>query len=169
MKQYIKDGKFYNGVIELYGKKISNPTEDMLKEAGYEEYTAPTPTKTLNDYKQEVISNIRAYDSSDNVNGFIVNGTSAWLDNNARTSYTASVNNAELLGETSIQLMLNNVLLTLPIDDAKKMLAQISRYADKCYIVTQQHINDVKAMTDQNDIVDYDYKAGYPEKLNFEL
>lgn len=170
----IEDGNIFGNSISLGysyyigGKKLDTPHKDVPED--FEEIDDPNyKPPTLEEVKAEVKKEIEDYDKSSDVNSFVVNGQSAWLTNAERTSYTASVNNAETLGEESIQLLLNGNVLTLPTESAKTMLAQVSRYADKCWIVTQQHLSDVDKLTSVDDVESYDYKADYPERLNFTL
>ena len=75
-KRWIKNGVFASNTIELNGCVVCNPTEDMLRQAGYEEYKEPMPTESekLEQAKVEKIAEITAYDTSDKVNGFVLHG-----------------------------------------------------------------------------------------------
>ena len=44
-KRWIKNGVFASDTIELNGCVVCNPTEDMLRQAGYEEYVEPPLTE----------------------------------------------------------------------------------------------------------------------------
>ena len=85
-KQWIKNGVFASDTIELNGCVVCNPTEDMLRQAGYEEYVEPllTEKEKLEQAKADKIAEITAYDTSDKVNGFILNGQIVWLDKATR-------------------------------------------------------------------------------------
>ena len=85
-KRWIKNGVFASDTIELNGCVVCNPTEDMLRQAGYEEYQVPVPTEAekLKQAKVDKIAEIATYDTSDNVNGFILNGQIVWLDKATR-------------------------------------------------------------------------------------
>lgn len=39
MKQFIKDGQIAGDIVEIDGRQVINPTEDILIAAGYKEYT----------------------------------------------------------------------------------------------------------------------------------
>ena len=39
MKQFIKDGQIAGDIVEIDGRQVINPTEDILLAAGYKEYT----------------------------------------------------------------------------------------------------------------------------------
>jgi hypothetical protein len=47
------------------------------------------------------------------------------------------------------------------------MLNAIEVYASKCYDQTQYHLSEVNKLTSIEEIRNYDYKVGYPEKLQF--
>lgn len=60
---YIKDGIISDcAVIELNGRQISNPTVEMIHEAGWVEYTPEPHVRTLEEAKQEEINEINACD-----------------------------------------------------------------------------------------------------------
>ena len=85
-KKWIKNGVFASDTIELNGCVVCNPTEDMLIKAGYEEYVEPllTEKEKLEQAKVDKIAEIAAYDTSDKVNGFVLNGRIVWLDKATR-------------------------------------------------------------------------------------
>lgn len=151
------------------GKKLDEPHLDVPSD--FEEIDNPYAEipETLKEAKEIMKKKISDYDSSDNVNSFIVNGESAWMNSTERTNYTASIQSAETLGEESVELMLNGNKITLPLGNAKTMLAQICRYADECWMVTQQHLSDVDKLEDISSVLNYNYMTGYPKKLEFTL
>lgn len=172
-----EDGTLYGHRVTLgyswyiNGRRLDTPHADVPDD--FEEADDPHADAVSGGAKERKKAEIEAYDSSEAVNSFTVTAGgrtfTAWLTNAERTSYTASVGNAELLGETTIDLLLNGQVLTLPIGKAKVMLAQISRYADKCWMVTQGHLMAVETLADDAEIEAYDYKTGYPERLGFEV
>ena len=85
-KKWIKNGVFASDTIELNGCVVCNPTEDMLRQAGYDEYVEHqlTEKEKLEQAKADKIAEIAAYDTSDKVNGFILNGRIVWLDKATR-------------------------------------------------------------------------------------
>lgn len=56
------------------------------------------PQRTVEIARQEMIQKINDYDSSDEVNSFLVNGTKAWFTVQERNNYKASIDSAKLLG-----------------------------------------------------------------------
>lgn len=120
--------------------------------------------------KNKVIGDIIHYDRSDNVNSFILNGAiKAWFSVQERLNYKQSVEAAKLLGEETLDFLVNGMPFSVTVVQAEYMLAQIQRYADKCYMVTEQHKANVNALTTVEEVNAYDYMQGYPKMLKFEL
>lgn len=120
--------------------------------------------------KNKVIGDIKQYDRSDNVNSFILNGViKAWFSVQERLNYKQSVEAAKLLGEETLDFLVNGMPFSVTVVQAEYMLAQIQRYADKCYMVTEQHKANVNTLTTVEEVNAYDYTQGYPEMLKFEL
>lgn len=131
---------------------------------------APAPEITLDEVKRNVIDAIKIYDSSTDVNAFTVNGVmEAWLTPEERSNYKSSIDAAKLVRLESLSFYINDVLLTITPTQAELMLATIQLYADQCFIVTKQHIAAVNALETIAEVESYDYRSGYPQKLNFEL
>ena len=116
--------------------------------------------KTLNKILTHKIDN---YDTSENVNSFIINGESFWLDKNTRVGLMHLAN----CSEGDVELMLKDRILTIPVDVAKYFLAQLEIYAGKCYLQTQKHLLAIKDLHTIEDIINYDYTKGYPDKVTF--
>ena len=117
--------------------------------------------------KTKKISQIKIYDKSDNVNAFMINGKSAWLDKATRVGLVNSLNMEKSAGRTDTELWLNGEMFNLNIDVALQMLVVLELYAKECYNVTEQHIANVMKLSDINRIWNYKYNKGYPEKLKF--
>lgn len=119
--------------------------------------------------KREVINQLLMFDSSTEVNSFYINKNSFWIDSETRTKYRTAIESAELLGETNIEIPLAELIFTLDISQAKIMLAKIERYAYKSAIVTLRHRDQISVLSTIEDVLNYDYKQGYPEKESFEI
>lgn len=115
--------------------------------------------------KSEMIQRIKLYDSSDAVNSFYFNGYETWISAAQRVSFSNSIISAETLCESNVKVAINGTLQTLPTQLAKEMLSKISRYADEAYLVTQNHIAGVNAMTNIDNVINFNYKNDYPEKV----
>ena len=165
-------GKFVLLSAEQLAFKDEHPNASIYEVFNME--IAPTPTRTLEDAKNEMIATIEDYDQSSNVNEFIVTHDGQviithWFEPSIRANYKNSVESAELVGMSTVSFYVGNMPLTLPTQNAKLMLAQIQLYADACYIVTRQHIAAVEALATIEAVDAYDYQSGYPTKLSFEV
>lgn len=111
---------------------------------------------------------INAYDRSNNVNSFTINGTiEGWFTPEQRSNYKSSIDAAKILGVESLQFFIGDLLLNITPTQAELMLAQIQLYADQCYIVTKEHQIAVEQLETVEAVENYDHTAGYPTRLNF--
>ena len=164
MKQWKKDGQAYQGEpMEIDGKRVYNPTDEMLMRAGY--VYVEDVEEELQRAKEVKIAEIAAYSDSEAVNSLTFNGIKTWLTPNVRANYLVSLDASELLGETDITFVVEGVQASLPIKQVRLLLAKIQRYADACYLVTERHKIAVKALQTVEEVESYDYTKGYPEKL----
>ena len=170
-KQWIKNGVFASDTIELNGCVVCNPTEDMLRQAGYEEYKEPMPTESekLEQAKVEKIAEITAYDTSDKVNGFVLNGAVVWLDKATRVGLMNSTTIAKAAGQKTTTLWLGSMKLIVDCDKAIQLLSAIEMYALDCFNVTASHKQAVSELTTIEEVEAYDYKTGYPKQLDINL
>ena len=170
-KQWIKNGVFASDTIELNGCVVCNPTEDMLRQAGYEEYKEPVPTEEekLNTAKQNKIYEIEQYDTSSSVNGFMLNGLLVWLDKETRVGLMNSTTIAKSAGQKTITLWLGSMKLVVDCDKAIQLLSALEMYALECFNVTASHKQAVSELTTIEEVEDYDYKAGYPKMLEMSV
>lgn len=151
------------------------PSVELLGQWGFEEWVEPepTPAEMLERSRQEKLSALEAFDSSEEVNGFDVsiNGEDMrmWIDRETRGDYKASIEAAELLGRTTVKPVFNGVEVELSVEMAKMALAQVQLYANQCYGVTQRHKAVILGLSTVEEIEGYDFTEGYPERLRFEV
>lgn len=171
MKRWIKNGVFASDTIELNGCVVCNPTEDMLRQAGYKEYQEPVPTESekLEQAKVDKIAEITAYDTSSAVNGFMLNGAEVWLDKATRVGLMNSTTIAKAMGQATTTLWLGGTKLEVACDKAIQLLSALEMYALECFNVTAAHKKAVAELTDIAEVLSYDYTKGYPEKLTMEV
>lgn len=128
----------------------------------------PTPPRTLEDAKNEMVYKINEYDSSSSVNGFKINGEFAgWFTPDERSNYKSSIDAAKLLGVSALTFFIGDMELTVTPTQAEYMLAQIQLYADSCYIVTKEHKIAVEVLDTIEDVDAFPYTEGYPQMLDF--
>jgi hypothetical protein len=76
--------------------------------------------------------------------------------------------NSELaMKKENTTLWYNGISFTLPLDTAIQMLYALEVYASECYDNTQAHLANVAKLDTLDAVLEYDYTAGYPDKLHF--
>lgn len=114
-----------------------------------------------------VISKINEYDKSSQVNGFTINGMYAWFDKATRVGLRNSTNVLKKLGNETTSLWVNNKEITIKCDQLTDMLDKLEVYALNCFDITSKHKRNVYQLSTIEEIENYDYTSGYPEKLTF--
>ncbi len=156
-------------------RKIDNgvfsgiPSVERLTEWGFEEWYEPEPTseQLLARAKSAKIAELEAYDSSDAVNSFSVNGKQMWLDAATRQQLRISLDAMQQAGRGTVTKWFDGEQYTYPIDVWYQMLAAVEVYASDALNVTELHRAGINALTTIQEVDDYDYTIGYPEKLEF--
>lgn len=178
-KRWIKNGVFASDTIELNGCVVCNPTEDMLRQAGYKEYQEPVPTESekLEQAKADKIAEITGYDTSDKVNGFYLNDTlipwssddGSTLNKDVRMGLRQNIKDKQKLGEVSIDMWLDGMKITLPCEKADAFMCNLENYAYECFNVTAAHKKAVEDMVSVEEIEAFDVTADYPQQLVMKL
>ena len=119
--------------------------------------------------KASWLSAIEAYDASDSVNAFMLNGQKVWLDKATRVGLMNSTTIAKAMGQATTKLWLGEAKLVVDCDKAKQLLSALEMYALECFNVTAAHKKAVTEMTTLEDVLGYDYTGGYPQKLTMEV
>lgn len=112
-------------------------------------------------FKDYLIYKINLYDKSKEINNFYYNGNTYWFDKNTRLGLM----NLLSCGGDSIQVVLEDEIVTFDSDKFKKFLQNLELYASQCYITTAKHLNSVQKLEKLEDIINYDYTLGYPDKI----
>lgn len=126
-----------------------------------------TEEAALQSIKRIALKEIEAYDVSEAVNSFTLQGKQMWLPKETRVGLMNSLSIEKAAGKTETVLWFGNESYILPIDTAMQMLSALELYALDCYNVTAAHKADIEALTTVEEVVAYDYESDYPEKLNF--
>lgn len=123
--------------------------------------------------KRIKINELMKYDSSTEVNSFYINGIEIWLDKNDRVSLMYSIESEEnILSNTTTVIYTKtkpSIPITLDITMAKTLLQTIEVYAKNSYGVTQTHLNNILNLTTSEDVNNYNFKQGYPNKINLTI
>lgn len=149
LQQLMKNKRLLNCPLSVWN-------ELLIKKDGH------TSEYALREVLKKQVAN---YDSSDNVNSFIIGGQKYWLDKATRVGLQQLVNSSE----NEVSLVLHDQVLTIPKDIASGFLAQLEVYAGKCYLQTAKHQLAIKELQTVDDLISYDYTKGYPEKLTFNV
>ena len=115
--------------------------------------------------KKAKIAEITAYDTSDKVNGFVLNGAVVWLDKATRVGLMNSTTIERDLGQETTELWLGEHNLIIKCDLAIQLLQQLEVYALKCFNVTATHKKEVNSLSTIEEINSYDITKDYPDKL----
>lgn len=119
--------------------------------------------------KTSMLSEITAYDSSSSVNSFLLNGMEVWLDKATRVGLMNSTTIAKSMGQEKTTLWLGSYQLEVECDKAIQLLSALEMYALECFNVTAAHKKAVSELDNIEVVLAYDYKSGYPDKLNMEV
>ena len=124
---------------------------------------------TLEKAKKEKLAAILAYDTSSDVNGFMLNGNKVWLDKETRVGLMNSTTIAKSVGQKTTTLWLGSIKLVVDCDKAIQLLSALEMYALECFNVTAIHKQAVSELTTIEEVEAYNYKSGYPKMLEMSI
>lgn len=116
--------------------------------------------------KREVLSAISTYDASDSVNTLVVNGQRGWLDKATRVGLMNGVDVAKACGMERMSLWIDGREYVMDVARLEELLVKVEVYAMGCYNVTAGHRRAVDCLTTVEDVLGYDFKAGYPQMVS---
>ena len=164
MIEYRKGEDTYNGSYIVAGDRtIINPTEETLSEYGY--VKVEVPENKLQQAIDAKVAEIKAYDNSEAVNSFSLNGMSAWICREDRIGTRRAIELDIENGKTESEIWLNGFKLVVNSQLALKLLDAVGHYAYAAYNVTQAHVFTVKQLTSVEEVEKYDHTTNYPPKL----
>lgn len=147
---------------------VSEYDEDEVQEA-FAWFVSKMDALKLEQAKVDKIAEITAYDTSDKVNGFMLNGLLVWLDKATRVGLMNSTTIAKAAGQKTTTLWLGGVKLVVDCDKAIQLLSALEMYALECFNVTASHKAAVGELKSIEEVEAYDYKAGYPKMLEMSV
>ena len=137
---------------------------DELQSAGNVNFTED---RMLIFAKDNLIRAIDDYDTSKAVNEFTFNGIPLWLDWQERPRLLNRFISEKTTGLKSTTLWLGTKSIVIPnIDDAIKLMYALECYASACFDNTSRHKANCEALTDLEEVLNYDFRTGYPAKIN---
>lgn len=168
--EYYKDGVINipsKITVSLNGEDITNPTHIQLIEAGWVYYNPIIHNVSI--VKTNKLNELIVFDKSKDVNSFFVGDIQAWIDRDARVSLMNSTQILKNAGRENTVLWLNGNAFSINCESLIQMLSALEIYALQCYNVTEQHKANVNNLETVEEIKNYDFKVGYPEKLVFNV
>lgn len=114
--------------------------------------------------KQILLKKNELYRSSSNIKAFLYKGNEYWLDKNNRTCLWNLSNSS--LG--NVDFVVGDEIITMNSIKLKAFLLKLEVYAYKCFVNAFKHAKIIKDLTSLEDIFNYDYTTGYPEKITLE-
>lgn len=168
----IDDEKHYTSMFKV-GHMYSAVLEDMIDN---DNFTVPELKEMLDLsgiqgadavlFLKNMISRlIIKRDSSSDINEFYIAGIPVWLDKETRVGLALRFASEKGAGMTSTTLWMNGMQFPFELTVAEQVLGGIEIYASQCYDNTQRHLAEIQKLTTVEDLINYDYTAGYPEKL----
>lgn len=155
---------------ECYECTLPKATFDEAKvRAAFTQFSAKLDALKLEEAKAEKIAEITDYDTSDKVNGFVLNGLLVWLDKATRVGLMNSTTIAKAAGKQTTTLWLGGIKLVVDCDKAIQLLSALEMYALECFNVTASHKAAVNELTTIEEVEAYDYKTGYPKMLEMSV
>ena len=180
MKRYYNEtsGEWYyegQSMTRSIGSSLFSgvPTAEQLVAWGFEEWVEPEPLEPteeelLEKAKIEKIQEIEEYDSSGNVNSFMLGEVNMWLTVEERQQIATQITANETIGRNTMTRWFGGQSFTFPIETWKSMLIALEVYAGDALNVTEEHKAIVNSLLTIQDIEDFDITEGYPTKLNFD-
>lgn len=135
----------------------------------YNSFLQEQSKRILDRHKNIKLKELDEFDKSESVNSFMLNGESAWVKREERTSINYSTSIIKESSQKSTDLWLGKKCFTLDCDLLLQLLSQIELYAKKCYSVTSQHRANILNIDNLEELNNYDFTTGYPDKLNITL
>lgn len=155
---------------ECYECTLPKATFDETKvRSAFAQFSAKLDALKLEEAKSEKIAEITAYDTSDKVNGFMLNGLLVWLDKATRVGLMNSTTISKAAGQQTTTLWLGGLKLVVDCDNAIQLLSALEMYALECFNVTASHKAAVSELTTIEDVEAYNYKSGYPKMLEMSV
>lgn len=124
---------------------------------------------SIDDIKKHLLSLQKEYDSSFEVNCFILGGKKVWLDKDTRVGLFNLLNIEKASNTETTTLWFNNTSIEIDVNKAITLLTMVEKYAKQCYDNTQKHYVEINQLDSIEACLKYDITAGYPDILNITL
>lgn len=162
----IKEEENGDGTITVAECATQAEPQMEVVRAAYNTWLNKQQERRLLASKAEKIVEIDAFDRSSEVNAFVVNGVTAWLDKADRVGLMNSIQIEQNCGKATTTLWLGGQSFEMGCTKAIQLLSAVELYAMECYNVTATHKAEVASLTAIDDVEAYDVTAGYPQKVS---
>ena len=95
---------------------------------------------------------------------FEYKGEKLWWDKNTRAGLVNLVNSTS----ENISIVANDKIIEIAPEVLKDLLNTLEVYSSKCFVQTYKHLELIDKLQTLEDILNYDYTLGYPEKVVIE-
>lgn len=147
------------------------PSIEQLLSWGFVERgePVPTPEERLAQAKRQKIAELQAYNVSENVDSFTIDGQSMWLTVEERQQIATQISANEAVGRTSMTRWFGGHSFTFPIATWKQMLVALELYCGDALNITESHKAAINSLDTVEEVEAYDFKTGYPDRLTFSV
>ena len=111
----------------------------------------------------------KEYDSSIEVNCFILNNKKVWLDKLTRSSLFNTISLEKSNGIDITTIWFGTMPIKVNVDKALALLTAVEMYAKKCFDNTQKHYVEITQLESIEDCLVYDITKEYPDILNIQI
>ena len=130
----------------------------------------PTPqVQTIEQAKEVLKEQIKAYDVSPSVNTFLFNGQAMWFDASKRSQLMTSLISAQNRKDVTVIFPVGDTCIELPTTTAFALLDKLNGDADQRTAVSTFHIAEVEKLETIEEVDAYNYRIGYPGYITINL
>ena len=161
LKVSVNNEIFYFEKNKLYQQLLSS---NLLKLTSLKELKPLFIIGIPNNIKDFLKQKIQLYKDSFTINSFTYKNKEYWLDSKTRSSlYNLSKSNLD-----KIEFILGNEIINITPNKLQDFINNLEIYAYRCFVNTRKHLINVDGLSKLEDIINYDYTTGYPEKITLE-
>lgn len=126
----------------------------------------PTEEEKLNRNKNSKKHEVQMYHDSNDVKGFSINGKAHSVDTETLNKMTFRVMAELAMNINKTTLWFNGKAYNFKTKDAMDLLYQLQIYFGNCFDVTNEHKNNIDNLDSEEEVDGYDYRSGYPQKVD---
>ena len=166
--EWYREGDVITRLVEN-GVFSGIPSIEQLLSWGFVERgePVPTPEERLAQAKRQKIAELEAYDQSDAVDNFTINGNPMWLTVEERQQIATQISANEAVGRTSMTRWFGGHSFTFPIATWKQMLVALEVYCGDALNITESHKAAIESLLTVQEVENYDFTVNYPPKPVF--